>query len=241
MLDPTRHITLKEVPHVTIYGDHEATTHFYVLASSPRLAEEAGGTPAINLLVYFRRGGSAKVPSGGQLTLTTSLGLTPEELKQTREALAVQRRDDPVAAESAQRAGPIELRFPQWVRGTVEVTIGELVRLTGQPSLVGGNTCAMSMALNAEQAQALYSEWHDGLPQGRIVYHMVVRGVAVAGSQLSSKATGEVHRPGEKSQILRTLAMDVGMTQGIDHSLTVEGPLITPGTALAKRLHEVSL
>jgi hypothetical protein len=241
MLDPTRRVVLEEVPHVTVYGDHEASTSFYVTASSPRLAQEESGKPSINLLVYFRRGGSVKAPSGGRLVLTTSLGLTPEELEQTREALAKRRRDDPATVEIGQRPQPIELRFPQWVRGTAEVTIGELVRLTGQPSLAGENVCTMSTALNAEQAQALHAHWRDGLPQARIVYHLVMRGVAVAGSQFACTATSEAHRPGGELRTLSTLAMDVEMTQGVEHPLTVEGPLITPGTALASQLHEMSL
>lgn len=154
MLDSTQQIRLPDYPQLVIYPDREAADRYYVF-SQPRLAE----TDGISLLTYAKAG----VAMGGQLSLTTSLGLTVEERAGVEAALCA---DD---------APPARLLAPQWTGGNVTVRVGKqandpVLTLTGTPSQLGDNRCALSASLSAEQAKAVGKLWRSSDPWLHIAY-----------------------------------------------------------------------
>src|SRR5439155_12381036 len=132
-------------------------------------------------------------PSGGQLTLTTSLELTPREQETLRRALAT--RLPPTA-------GAPEIVSPDWLEGAVEVQLPGGVHLAGTPSMVGANQCVMMASLSAEQAKALAAAWANGLPDATIRYRVQTNAATRSVAAAEASSTRSTVRPGYSDQSL---------------------------------------
>lgn len=158
MLDSSHPIDLAAYSHLHIYPDQERVDRYYVF-SEPRLAEADG----ISLLTYAKGG----VKLGGQLTLTTSLALSADEEAAVERML------------TAANGAPVRLLFPDWTGGSVTVQVGSdsvLLELTGQPSLLSDNRCALSASLSADQAHAIGKLWKSAKPWLHVSYDVQFTG-----------------------------------------------------------------
>ncbi|MGK7912254.1 MAG: hypothetical protein AB4050_12370 [Synechococcus sp.] len=177
MIDLTRPITLVDYPHLWIYPDIEDSARYYTFAQ-PHLSLIEGAVD-MTLMTYQKRG----ITTGGQLNLTTSLGLSPAE------QLAV------TAALTAKEGNPPHFSSPDWRSGTVTVEIDDILTLTGQPTLMGDNRCVLSASLTAEQAQTLSKLWQSDKEWLSLCYSVQFVGWDVA----ETKTTSTANQPGQKT------------------------------------------
>lgn len=231
MLDPTKRLILKEFPAVQIYQDHEDQEVHYVVPWTPLLATENNGRPSLRLLIYLKREGDKKLPSGGQLTLTTTLELTPQDLARIKRAIAgYLKEQETIPGTLSVRPMTLRVASPEWLSGKVEVRVIDSLVLNGQPSLYGGNQCALMSALNAGQARAIRNEWDRQLPHGRIIYQMVMRIAAkdVAMREVTRHQT-VCHPHGGLTEVVRATTIDVHAVTATTMPITIEGPLWRDG------------
>jgi hypothetical protein len=157
-------ISFAELPDVLVFGDDSSDSLFYASSGRPRLVRDSDGKPEINLLLYGKKSGGSFVPSGGVLTATVSLALTPSEEQRLGELLP---QIVPVA----------------WLEGEVEFRPAADISSTQMPSLFGDNRCSFSVRLSAEQAAAIGPEWERGLPNSMVVYKLRVQAGPASFSQ----------------------------------------------------------
>jgi hypothetical protein len=233
MLNPASHFRVDEVPGVDVYADHAAPGRFYAIPTKPRVALDDAGRPQISLLLYGRGQGPSWQPAGGQVLLTTTLGLTADEQRRLRAALAQRLANQAIASGPGGPAGRaavpdaagLEISSPDWQAGEVKATLVDGVELAGRPSLGSANECAMMATLAADSALRLRQAWNDGLREARIAYRLQV--VASETSTLATQAggLGSVDVPGLDSRWARRVAVQSTVTSAIPYELTIEGPL----------------
>src|SRR5262245_8326813 len=121
MLDQSRRLILRSLPDVQIYQDHEDLQVYYVVPAAPSLETEDDGRPSLRLHIYLKREGQAKVPTGGQLTLTTTLSTAAQDLAMVKRAIEAHLKDAVSGTSGAARPAPAPVRVanPEWVSGTV--------------------------------------------------------------------------------------------------------------------------
>ena len=165
-------ISFAELPDVLLFGDDSSDRMFYASSAKPRLVRDADGKPEINLLLYGKKSAGSFVPSGGVLTATVSLALTPIEERRLGELLP-QSQIVPVA----------------WLEGEVEFQPSTNISSTQMPSLFGDNRCSFSVRLSEEQAAAIGPEWERGLPNSMVVYKVRVQAGPASFSQTRFTST----------------------------------------------------
>lgn len=141
MLNSNHPIQLAAYPDIFIYPDLEDASHYYAF-SVPRLTR-SDDKPDITLMLYQRGG----VISGGQLNLTASLGLLEEEQQALLLELVTEGNPPP------------RISSPDWIQGSVSVSVEDVLTIAGQPSLVSHNQCALGISLTAQQAKATSKLW----------------------------------------------------------------------------------
>jgi hypothetical protein len=212
----TRRVNLPDVPHVEIYGDHQDDFTFFVVPTRPALELDDRERPTLRLLVYMKKDDAQRSsPSGGQVTMTTVLEVPAGELAQITQALK--------ARTSQQGAGGVHLVNPDWASGTVTVTLGPTLKLTGQPALFAGNRCAFSSPLSADQARQIHDDGVRTLGASTIRYDMEMR---VASTVTSSSRVTQSSR-NTSFEADRAISLDARMTGMVNHAVTFEGPLWT--------------
>jgi hypothetical protein len=80
-------ISFAELRDVLVFPDDASETLFYASSAKPRLVRDDDGKPEISLLPYGKKSGGVFAPSGGVMSATVSLALTPAEEKQLNELL----------------------------------------------------------------------------------------------------------------------------------------------------------
>ncbi|MEM9164940.1 MAG: hypothetical protein AAGC54_17960 [Cyanobacteria bacterium P01_F01_bin.4] len=177
MIDLMHPITLADYPHLLIYPDLEDESHYYAFAQPhlPLVSDVSDMT----LMTYQKQG----IATGGQLSLTTTLGLSPAE------QAAV------VAALTPDKGPPPNLSYPDWTGGKVTVAIADVLTLTGQPTLMSDNHCALSTSLTREQAQAISNLWRSGEAWLTLHYEVQFVGWDVAEAQ----TTSTTQQPGQST------------------------------------------
>jgi hypothetical protein len=174
MLDLREPISFRELPDLIVYRDDERRAQFYALPARPRLMLDEAGMPVVKFLAYGHGSGAEFKASGGVLALTTAMEIAADEESRLRAALADSlARDQHAAADAAAQA--VQLAGVSWLDGAVSVQVAGTVRMLGKPSLFGANQCALSSALDAVSAQAVFDAWSEGLPAGWITYELSVR------------------------------------------------------------------
>ena len=163
-------ISFSELPDVLVFPDDASDKLFYASSARPRVARDADGKPEINLLLYGKKSGGSFVPSGGVLTATVSLALSPSEEQRLSELLP---QIVPVA----------------WLEGEVEFRPAPNISSTQMPSLFGDNRCSFSVRLSAEQAAAIGPEWERGLPNSMVVYKVRAQAGPASSSQTRFAST----------------------------------------------------
>lgn len=199
-------------PDAVAFADATDPLRVYACAAAPRLTT-SDGRPELAVLAYRRgRDGEAE---GGQVTLSTTLGLTEKERDRVAAAAA-----PPPGAGTAGTAPRPRVLAPQWLSGTVTVRLADGVELTGTPSLSEDNTCVLAGSLDRGQVAALLAAVGSGLPEATATY-----AVDVAASRTATgTATLRRHVPGSSS----TVRVDVTAgTAGRLH-LDLHGPLRLP-------------
>jgi hypothetical protein len=171
MLDLNDPFVLDDVPDVIVYHDAAAKTAFYALPARPRIALDEQGRPQLSLMAYGKRTQDGFKASGGILTLTTALQLTPEETQHVRASLTKRLARDVPQPPHTPPLEP-ELRPIEWLKGSVELALVPGVALTGSPSLFGGNQCAFNANLDARQIEPLLKAWKKRLPDAWITYRL---------------------------------------------------------------------
>jgi hypothetical protein len=222
MLDPAQRLDLGGLSVAVVYRDHEARDVYHVVPAVPSLATD-DGQPELRLLVYLERSGERRIPRGGTITLTTTLDLSAHTRRRVQEAV------ERLHGAGSGQGGAITLRNPEWTSGRVEIVLTESIRLGGQPSLGGENRCAVSAMLDAAQVVALQDAWARRLPAARIVYEMAVR--AASTGRATARATDRAHETTTAGPVVigRDLTVRARVTAALDHPITLEAPVWTPG------------
>jgi hypothetical protein len=199
-------------PGAVAFADAADPLVVYACAAAPRLNVE-DGRPELTVLAY-RRGG--REPEGGQVTLSTTLGLTEDERDRIAAALAL---PPPPGADTGPRP---RVLAPQWLSGAVTVRLAAGVELAGSPSLSGANTCVLTGTLDRRQIATLVAAVDAGLPEATATY-----AVDVAASRTATGTTiRERHAPGYSS----TARVDVTTSAAGRLHLELRGPLRLPAS-----------
>jgi hypothetical protein len=230
MLDPTRRIALADCPGALVYADHAQTLRHYLVPSRPSLDVEDNGLPAARLLLFVKRQGDERRPSGGRISLTTVLRSSDTERARVEAALAA------LHGSTAQR---IELVSPEWASGKVTVTLGDGLALDGTPALAGDNRCVLACALSAQQADALAEQWPLKLPGASIVYAMTLHAASTARRGVELRASASEAGSDARADASRTLQLELSVTAADRCGLDARGPLWLDG--LERRLSELDL
>lgn len=144
---------------VTVYGDGEDPTKFYLLPSYPSYHRNPDGTPNFRFIMYRNpvdhEGGDQ---GGGYCIFSTELAVPPEKKKKIRSALQNQVKD-----ESSDGQAEVELASPRFTDGSVNLIIMENEELveavggSGKPSLVNKNVATFNTELSPEGAALFWS------------------------------------------------------------------------------------
>lgn len=206
------------------FADATDPIRVYACASAPRLTV-SDGRPELSVLAYRRGGGGD--PEGGQVTLSTTLGLTEDERDRIAAALAL---PPPPGSQHGPRPRVLP---PDWLSGAVTVRLVDGVELAGSPSLSGPNTCVLAGSLDRGRVAALLAAVDAGLPEATATY-----AVDVAASRTATgTATRERHAAGSSSTVR------VGVTTSAAGRLHLElsGPLRLPASHRADAVTAVAL
>jgi hypothetical protein len=208
-----------------VYADSVDRGRVYAFAAGPRFALDEDGTPQFSLLLYGR--GKDTPPEGGQLTLTTSLGLSDGERASIADALVPSPPSGPEPDRPAGSSGDprtqaaagkaLQIVSPDWLSGQVVVHLADGVQLAGRPSLSGANTCAMAASLDAGQAQTIMAAIRDGLPDSVATYSVDIAAVRSEAAAAEWTQT----RPERTSSV----RLEAAITAGERLHLELRGPL----------------
>jgi hypothetical protein len=235
MLDPEGRFNLPGLPGVLIFPDDRMPAGFYAIPETPRIAIDSGGAPQINLMLYGRKGtGGAFEATGGLLSLTTTLELTPAEEETLRGAMArhLAQQDPPVEA-------PPQKLSPEWLDAEVTVHLISGFDLKGKPSMTGANLCSFQQKLTAEQAKAFQRAWKDGLKEASASYRASVRAAPLGGSSFEVRSSSRARQDEKGFKSAASLHIQSSVTQAEPLPLTLEGPLRVDG--LQERMSTVGL
>ncbi len=219
MQDSSQPVPLLAYPHLMLYRDAADASRFYGFSSQPRLSRDEKGAPQINLMLYGRKAGGVLKLSGGQLTATCDIGLTPEEHAGVERLLLGR------------------VTAPEWVEGRVRMDLGSGLSTGGSPSLVGANTCTVLAMLNPEQAEALRQGWSRGLPGASVRYEVTMRSsrtCTVEQNTRSAQDRGARHASAATRMAAQHTAAELT-------SMVVEGPLVRSAGELAGRVQTLAL
>jgi hypothetical protein len=226
VLDPTRRLDLPAIPQAQVYHDHETPQLYYVVPSIPKLEVDERGA-ALRLIVYLKRDGDAKAASGGQLTLTTALELSAQELNNVKNAIEAGRGK--TASGSEMDSSGIRLAGPDWVSGQVEVVLAESLTVSGQPALFASNRCVLTSNLDAAQVQTLRDQASSGFPAGWIAYQMVMRAATTSNDARRETTQATLRGPDTLAEISRSLQANLRAVAAVEQPITLEGPLWREG------------
>ena len=242
MLDPQTRFTLPDVPDVWLYADDREKYGFYAIAQSPRIAVDDSGAIQLSLTLYGRREPSGFKATGGLCSLTTTLALTPTEEKSVRAGLArrLAQQDEEHAAPGDPKSPP-QLLGIVWLQSDVEVKLFGDFKLTGTPSLVGANQCALNTNLRAADANALWKAWEGGLPDATITYRVQVRAAPPSGVSMEFTSTTERVRTDENVREHAAFDFRHVATVSAPYALTLAGPIRVPSNVLAARAKTIAL
>ncbi|MEM9904059.1 MAG: hypothetical protein AAF921_03430 [Cyanobacteria bacterium P01_D01_bin.44] len=191
MIDLLHPIALAEYPHLLIYPDLEDGSCYYAFAQ-PHLSL-IDDVADMTLMTYQKQG----IATGGQLSLTTTLGLS------SAEQTAV------VSALTSGKGSPPHLSYPDWTGGNVTVAIADILTLTGQPTLMSDNHCALSSPLTAEQAQAISNLWQSNEAWLTLHYEVQFVGWDVAETQTTSTTQQPGHSTCHSASVRQTTARPI--------------------------------
>lgn len=239
MLDPGGRFTVDELPNVDIYPDHDSPTRFYAVPTAPRVAVDDAGKPQISLLIYGKGQGAARQLLGGQITLTTMLGLTEAERRTLPAALArrlaAASTPDPKAQSAGLPSGAdspalpdssrIEVLSPDWQDGEVEARLTAAVKLDGKPSLMSANTCVMMASFSADQVRAVQQAWDDGLPDAVVTYRLRTQAAESASASGTMADAAHASTSGQYRGWMRDASFSAIATHAVPHSMIFQGPL----------------
>jgi hypothetical protein len=224
MLNADARLAIDAVPGAIVYADSADRGRVYAFAAGPRLALDEDGAPQISLLLYGH--GKNTPPEGGQLTLTTSLGLSDGERASIAAALAPSPPSGPEPDRPAGSSGDprtqaagkaLQIVSPDWLSGQVVVHLADGVELAGRPSLSGANTCAMAASLDAGQARTIMAAIRDGLPDSAATYSVDIAAVRSGAAAAEWTQT----RPERTSSV----RLEAAITAGERLHLELRGPL----------------
>lgn len=235
MLDPEGRFTLPALPGVLIFPDDRMPGGFYAIPEAPRIAVDGGGTPQINLMLYGRKGtGGVFEPTGGIVSLTTTLELTPAEDETLRRAMArrLAEQDPPVP-------GAPQKLSPEWLDAEVTVHLISGFDLQGKPSMTGANVCTFQHKLTADQAKALQKAWKDGLKDASASYRATVRAAPRGGSSFEMRSATRARQDDHGFDSKGSLHVQSAVTRSAPLPLSLEGPLRIDG--LQGRMSTVGL
>lgn len=240
MLDSTHQFTLPSVPHILLYEDSELAERFYAVPKMPRLQEE-NGKPVLNLLIY----GKGKNPdfqiTGGMLTLSLSLSLTPQEkanvLRGLTERLKSLSRPNPLLPS---KPPSLEVVSPEWIDGEVQVTVGELTQNAGSPSLFGENNVSVSLTLDATQAETILKSWKDG--SLALTARYAVRAVALQqeGHKTDLSHESNTTKAGFTASTQKTQKIQLAVAKAVAFPMILSGTIPLPETVREEQLQTVS-
>jgi hypothetical protein len=162
MIQPNAKFNVAGVTGVSVFPDDSVPGGFYALPESPRLALDGSGHPQLRLILHGKQGATEFELSGGLFTCTTSLGLRKEETARLADRLQTR----------VGRGARVTMLQLTWTAGSCELRLTAGIRVTGQPSLFGDNTCVFQHSLSAASAIELEKEWSDGLPDAVVVYEL---------------------------------------------------------------------
>jgi len=221
MLDAGARLDVGE--DVLAFADATDPLVVWACAAAPRLST-ADGRPEFDVLAYGRGDGEHE---GGQVSLSTTLGLTEERLNRIAGTLAL---PAPPGADTGPRPRVLS---PQWLSGAVTVQLADGVELAGNPSLSGANTCVLTGSLDRGQIAALLAAVDASLPRATATYAVDVAATRTA----TATATAERHAPGFSS----SERVDVSTSAAGRLHLELRGLLRLPASHRADAVTTVTL
>lgn len=199
MLDASNPLPVSDA-EVLAWTDLGSLDVVWALPARPRLATAADGQPDVTLMLYRR--GQNSPPDGGQLTLTVDLALT--ETERMAAAAAGEARRPLPPDRDAPPLPPVQVRTPTWTEAQVHAEPVPGLTAEGKPSLMGDNSCMLTLQLDAAQAADVQSAWDDGFPEGTVELRGTVDGgysaaatATVSGSTTTSTSTTSTTGPDE--------------------------------------------
>ncbi len=236
MFDPSESFSLPEAPGIILFPDIKDPLRFYAIPETPRIALDEQGQPQISFMVYQKKLNSHLVTTGGQITLTLSLALTTREQIAVRTALLLKQIAPRPPGEPAPSLPEIHVMTPEWLEGEAQAHLTPTLKTTGQPSLVGGNECTISLNLTPEQAQELMKAWHEGLPDARLTYRVTVSAAKRELLETVETRMKSAETPGTASRTWSDISIHTDLTQAVRHPLTFEGKMPLTDTQLQSHL-----
>ena len=239
MLVPGGQFTVPGLVDVLIYPDDSSAESFYAVRARPRIARADDGTPEISLMLYGKREGNLFNPTGGLLSLTAALDLSPDEEKKViallKERLA-QAMADPRAPIPAPRLLGIH-----WLSGTAELLLGSKSVATGKPSMIGDNRCSFSVRLDAGQAKDFQQAWRDQLRGLHVRYLVTVQAAPSAGTRTEFTSSESAVRRGNTVEGHSTYRVETTTSVSKPYGMELEGALDVTNSCLENRLSQVEM
>jgi hypothetical protein len=230
MLDADGRIELDTPSDVIVFRDTSDPLRYYAFAATPHVATDEHDVPQFSLLAYTHTVGRLE---GGQVSFTTSLGVSAEQRDAIVNALTPPDKG-PHVAESP--PAPV-VYTPEWLSTVVHVRLVQGVECIGNGSLVGPNTCALSATLDDTQAEALRSSLLDGLPSAHATYRVEL----AAARRNSAAAFGSSSATTGTSTSTTSSSAAFSATSATRLALQLDGPLRIPSAHASALLTLVML
>ncbi len=247
MLDAASPLPVPGV-EVLAWADLDSVDVVWALPARPRLALAADGGADASLMLYRRGAGSP--PDGGQLSLTVDLALSAGEREAAAAAGAARR---PAPTDPDEQRPPVEVRTPQWLDATVHAELLPGLTVDGRPTLMGDNTCMLTVQLDATQAAGVQDAWADGFPEATVELRGTVDGTysAAATATVSAKASATTTSTttngascdsgDERHERQASITVAAAATNSVGVALRLHGPLRLPAEARTTRLTDLTL
>lgn len=254
MLDQDNRFTIDQLPYVDIYPDHAVPNRFYLVNTRPRLALDTQGSQQIGLLLYGKKHGVELQMMGGQIIMTISMALTPDEEAVMRRALA-ERFNPPVPSDdtmvqvnmpvesekSGDLPGPvIELSSPDWLGGEASISLCVGIGASRKPSLIGANVVVFLLNFDANGAQKLNNAWQDGLPGATITYRLKTTAIHTETASAEKTVQNESASP-DGTSVQSEGVVNVTVSSIVELPLTLTGPITLSAETIKNGLRVIRL
>lgn len=242
MLISGMQFSFPDLPGVVVYPDDGSPQTFYAMPAKPRVARRDDGQPEISLMLRSKKTGAAgqREITGGLLTVTAALGLSPDEETRLISLLTHKLAQD-APPDSDQPPPKPRLLGIMWLSGKVDLNLDPNITASGMPSMFGDNRCAFSISLNADQAKAVSKAWKDGSLKLVVNYRLKAQSAPRSSSRTEASSSQVAVRTGSSFEYFSAAAAGASVSTSVPYEVDVQGSLDLAKSELMSNLTEVSL